>query len=138
MIELIKLLNLLSKRLNTSLIDTNEQIKETKKEIMERSKKINSTSEFQEIIKSLNLICEYKAQEIHGSVMVVESWKNPDFPIFNLTRVYDYDSPLFFGIPKENRISLYEDILNQEVELENYERAAYLRDKIISLKKDSY
>lgn len=103
-------------------------------EKMESGKQLKTIDDFNNIVKSFNMTCKWSLSESKGSDFILETWFNKEFPLFAVTRVYDVDSELFDLIPDKEKLKLLNSLLEKEVYLENYERAAVLRDKINFIK----
>ena len=98
------------------------------------SNNINNSSlnkhDFDDLIKTFNMNCEYNIREIGGENMIVETWYSKSNPFLVLNRIYDIDNDNLSKIEPKQRIELLSTILEKEVEIENYEQAAKIRDII--------
>lgn len=102
---------------------------------MEKKKQeVSDNEDFEKMVKSFNMTCKRSLSESKGRDYVIETWFNKEFPLFAITRIFDTESELFDSIPKDQKIKLLNSLLEKEVEVENYEKAATLRDKIIEIK----
>lgn len=90
---------------------------------------------FDSLIKQHNLTKESSIIEIDGDDCVEEIWTNVDESV-RVKRIYKLDNKTTPKmINKTEQISLYEKKLNDLIDVENYEEAAIIRDKINILKK---
>ncbi|NCZ70737.1 MAG: hypothetical protein EBY80_11330 [Actinobacteria bacterium] len=99
---------------------------------METGKRITSVEEFEKIVKSFQMTCSWSATTVDGKNLIQENWISKVFPIFALSRIFDIDSPLVEKMPQGEKIKIFNLILEKEVDVENYEKAAVLRDLINS------
>jgi hypothetical protein len=101
---------------------------------MEKKTSIVSQDDFDQMVKSFNMTCKWTISGNESGEFVLETWFNKEFPLFAITRIFDIDNELFDSIPKEERLKLLQSLLEKHVEVENYEKAAELRDMILELK----
>ena len=99
---------------------------------METGKRITSVEEFEKIVKSFQMTCSWSATTVDGKNLIQENWISKVFPIFALSRIFDIDSPLVQKMPQVEKLKVFNLILEKEVDVENYEKAAVLRDLINS------
>jgi excinuclease UvrABC helicase subunit UvrB len=96
--------------------------------------KTNLTEEdFLYMVREYNLSCKYSHKIIKNENMVVEEWSSKYNPLIKLSRFYPFENNLE-RVPKDERINLLQKMLNESVEVENYEDAAKFRDMIIDIK----
>lgn len=101
---------------------------------MDKKTPVVSQNDFERMVKSFNMNCKWTISENKDKYFILETWVNKDFPLFAITRFFDIDNELFDSIPKEERLKLLQSLLEKHVEVENYEKAAQLRDMILELK----
>lgn len=89
--------------------------------------------DFDDIVKAFDMKCKYVVREIKGKNMIVESWSSKINPFISLNRVFDIESDNLSNISSKKRKKLLQQILEKEVEVENYEQAATVRDLIAEI-----
>ncbi len=88
---------------------------------------------FENLVKQHDLIKESKAVERGGDKYVEEIWSNKDNTV-RVKRVYNLNENTSAMLSPEEQIDMYEQKLEECVEVEDYEEAAKLRDVIKELK----
>lgn len=92
--------------------------------------------DFEEIVKTFNMKCKYVVREVKGKNMIIESWSSEMNPFVSLNRFFDISSDNLSKIEPKKRKKLLQQILDKEVEVENYEQAAIVRDLIANIPND--
>lgn len=85
--------------------------------------------DFEDIIRAFDMKCKYVIREIKGKNVIIETWLSESNPFLSLNRVFNINDDLS-PIEPNRRKKLLNRILNKEVESENYEQAAVIRDLI--------
>jgi UvrB/uvrC motif len=88
--------------------------------------------EFLLLIKELNLTCDFSVIDLESKKLIKEDWYSETNPFVRLTRMYPFIDENIQKIPVKQRIKFLKNLLNEAVEVENYEEAARLRDIINS------
>lgn len=89
--------------------------------------------DFEDLVKAFDMKCKYVIREISGKNVIVESWSSDVNPFVSLNRIFDINSDNLSKIDPKKRRKLLQKILEKEVELENYEQAAIVRDLIAEI-----
>lgn len=89
--------------------------------------------DFEEIIKTFKMKCKYVIREMKGKNMIIESWSSEINPFVSLNRIFDINSDNLSKIEPRKRMKLLQQILEKEVESENYEQAVVVRDLIAEI-----
>lgn len=89
--------------------------------------------DFEEIVKTFNMKCKYVVREMKGRNMIIESWSSEMNPLVSLNRIFDINTDNLSKIEPNKRKKLLQQILEKEVEVENYEQAAVVRDLIADI-----
>ena len=92
-------------------------------------------NQFDALIQRYAMKCQYYAISIDDSHLILESWISESNPFFSLNRFYSVYSDNLTKIAPRKRKKLLREILAREVEAENYEQAALVRDLIRAIKK---
>jgi hypothetical protein len=86
--------------------------------------------DFNDLVKVFDMKCKYFIREINGKNVIVETWFSYINPFVTLNRIFDINSDNLLKIDPKKRKKLLQKILEKEVEVENYEQAAIVRDLI--------
>lgn len=89
--------------------------------------------DFISIVNQFGLICKYNFTEIDDKKMIIEEWVSKFNPHIKLNRIYPFIKENYEIIPLKERKKLLKVILNNAVEIENYEEAAKIRDILTEL-----
>lgn len=89
---------------------------------------------FDDLVEKHNLIKESEIIDMNGEEYVQELWSNKENTV-NVKRVYKLnDNTTSSMLSTEEQIDIHQNKLKEAVDIEDYERAAELRDKINTLK----
>lgn len=88
--------------------------------------------EFNTLIKMFGLKSSYKWISHGEKTFIIECWHSDINPFLIITKTFEFDEDKLSSIPDKKRKDLLEKMLNEAVEIENYEFAAKLRDILVS------
>jgi protein-arginine kinase activator protein McsA len=86
--------------------------------------------QFKSIVKMFNLKATYSWMIHEDKVWIVENWQSESYPLVRMTKTFPFDEEKIAIIPDKKRKKLLNKMLQEAVEIENYEFAAKLRDII--------
>lgn len=89
--------------------------------------------DFEEIVKAFDMKCKYVIREIKSKNVIIESWSSEMNPFVSLNRIFDINTDNLSKIEPKKRKKLLQQILEKEIEVENYEQAAVVRDLIADI-----
>jgi hypothetical protein len=89
--------------------------------------------DFEDIVKAFDMKCKYLVREISGQNVIVETWSSDQNPFISLNKIFDINSDNLSKIDPKKRKKLLQKILDKEIEVENYEQAAVVRDLITDI-----
>lgn len=92
-----------------------------------------SKEDFLYIVKEFNLSCDYSVSRVDDKNVIVEMWSSKRNPFIRLTRMYDFSLDNIKDIEPEKKKELLSNMLQDAVDVEDYEFAAKLRDIINQL-----
>lgn len=85
-----------------------------------------------EYIDDNNMICDVEFEDTDYGIMVKENWRSEENSV-EVNRMYAYDHRIISQFEKDRQIMVYENILQEFLDCEDYEEAAIVRDKLKEL-----
>lgn len=86
--------------------------------------------EFKSLIELYKLKSSYTTLQKDGKNLIVEIWKSKTNPFIVLSRTFELNEKNLDTIEPKKRKKLLQKLLEDAVQIENYEEAAQLRDMI--------
>jgi protein-arginine kinase activator protein McsA len=86
--------------------------------------------QFKTIVKMFDLRATYSWMMHEDKVWIVENWQSETYPFLKMTKTFPFDESKLDTIPDKIRKKILNKMLQEAVEIENYEFAAKLRDII--------
>ncbi len=89
-----------------------------------------SQEDFFFIVEQFKMSCKYTYEVMEDKKFIVEVWTAKQNSFIQLTRMYEFTPENIEVIESSERKKLLNEMLNDAVDIEDYEEAALLRDMI--------
>lgn len=93
-----------------------------------------TNDEFTTLVKMFNLKSTYTWTSSKDKIWIIETWQSEANPFIRMIKTFEFDEEKLAFIPEKKRMKLLEKMMQEAVDVENYEFAAKLRDVIAELK----
>lgn len=89
-----------------------------------------TNEEFTTLVKMFNLKSTYSWTADKDKIWIIETWKSDANPFLRMTKTFEFNEEKISTIPDKKRQKLLKRMMEEAVEVENYEFAAKLRDMV--------
>ncbi len=89
-----------------------------------------TNDEFTTLVKMFNLKSTYTWTSNEDKIWIIETWQSEANPFIRMTKTFEFDEEKLSLIPEKKRMKLLKKMMQEAVDVENYEFAAKLRDMV--------